>query len=103
MVVLPDEQPDFTSELVRLTAADLRLLVSENVGINPGAEAEKITMVQTLMSSSGFATVKQMRYMRDLIRKNKRGSTRPFTVEEIRSKRHASRAIDAFKSMPDRP
>ena len=102
LVVLPDDQPDFTSELERLTAADLRLLVSENVGINPGADAEKATMVQMLMTSSGFATVKQMRYLRDLIRKKERGSIRPFTVDEIRSKRHASAAIEAFKSMPDR-
>ena len=67
-----------------------------------GIGARKEVMIQTLKSSTELATVKQMRYLRDLIRK-KEGSRRAFTLEEVRTKAHASRAISAFIQMPDRP
>ena len=82
---------------MRLTAEELRSLCEWACGFPPGTGAKKEVMVEALKSSTELATVKQMRYLRDLITK-KTGSKRAFTLDEIRSKLHAARAITALKS-----
>ena len=60
-------------------------------------------MIEMLKSSNELATVKQMRYLRDLIRKKEQGSRRAFTLEEVRTRGHASRAISGLIQLLDRP
>ena len=101
LAVQPEDNFFLYSELDRFTAAELKTLCESAIGVPPGAGARKEAMIEMLKGSTELATVKQMRYLRDLIRK-KEGSRRAFTLEEVRSKRHASVAISAFIQRNDR-
>ena len=61
LVVLTEDRPTFIREFMRLAASELRLLVWENVGEDPGVEAGKQQMIEMLMTLPGYVTVKQIK------------------------------------------